>query len=549
MQMLAKTNAVLAARLFTGPHSRIILVLLALLLPGLSRAQAPDLTYSGPLTITSGGTYTGNFKSTDTSVPVIKIMTTDPVIIENCTLAGAGDLIDAKNGGVTLTVRNTRGYALTSGPAGSRYGRFLEVNSGHSVRIENNYMQGTTGISVYQWGGNGTAQQTLTIRYNKSLNIDGRLRGGGVYFANFIGMNQVRDLVGAEIAWNEVINEPNNSLVEDNISFYNSGGVANSPALLHDNYIQGAYPYPATATNYNGTGFIIDGDGTSNSSSYVKAYGNQVVSTSGAGINIAGGHDNQFYDNRVVNSGLLPDGTRINANWAGAAVFNAYNQPPSAFFNNSINNNTIGYYSAGGNLPYSNRQDTSPGACGPCSGNVSLPDRPLTLSDEQNERTLWQQKLQQNGITLGVGGSAATPPTTTTTTSPTPTTTPPATSGPQVSSYTLVNADTNADIQTLTSGTVLNLATLPTRNLNIRANTTAGTVGSVVFALGGAQVQNHTENVAPYALFSDNNGAYNPWTPAPGAYSLTARTYDGADGGGTAGTALAISFTVKDQVL
>ncbi|GAB3874843.1 hypothetical protein GCM10028824_28770 [Hymenobacter segetis] len=121
------------------------------------------------------------------------------------------------------------------------------------------------------------------------------------------------------------------------------------------------------------------------------------------------------------------------------------------------------------------------------------------------------------------------------------------TSTQQVTSYTLVSADSNADIQTLTAGMTLNLATLPTRNLNIRANTNPSTVGSVVFALSGAQTRSQTESVAPYALFSDNGGAYNPWTPVVGSYSLTATPFTGAGGGGTAGTPLTLAFSVIDQ--
>ena len=122
-----------------------------------------------------------------------------------------------------------------------------------------------------------------------------------------------------------------------------------------------------------------------------------------------------------------------------------------------------------------------------------------------------------------------------------------ATDNQQVASYTLVNADSNADIQTLTAGTTLNLATLPTRNLNIRANTNPATVGSVIFTLSGAQSQNQTESVAPYALFSDNGGAYNAWTPPVGSYSLAATPFTEAGGGGTAGTPLTLAFSVIDQ--
>ncbi|MCB2378019.1 T9SS type A sorting domain-containing protein [Hymenobacter sp. BT635] len=115
-----------------------------------------------------------------------------------------------------------------------------------------------------------------------------------------------------------------------------------------------------------------------------------------------------------------------------------------------------------------------------------------------------------------------------------------------VTSFTLVNADTDQDIQTLTTGTALNLSTLPTRNLNVRANVNSSPVRSVVFALSGAQTQNVTENTAPYALFSDDTGNYNAWTPTPGTYALTATPYVGANGTGDNGAALTINFSVID---
>ena len=96
---------------------------------------------------------------------------------------------------------------------------------------------------------------------------------------------------------------------------------------------------------------------------------------------------------------------------------------------------------------------------------------------------------------------------------------------------------------------MLNLATLPTPNLTIRATTSPATVGSVLFVLGGTQTVNHNENLAPYALFADSNGDYNPWTPAiaVGSYTLTVTPYTAANSGGTAGTPLSVSFTVTSQ--
>ena len=51
----------------------------------------------------------------------------------------------------------------------------------------------------------------------------------------------------------------------------------------------------------------------------------------------------------------------------------------------------------------------------------------------------------------------------------------------------------------------------------------------------------------PYVLFGDNNGNYNPWTPAVGSCTLTDTAYSGASASGQAGTPLTLSFRVVSQ--
>ena len=512
-RMQINPNRTTASSLGVRPTVSSLSLALTCLLIGLlgmapARAQAPNVTYSGPLVITTGGTYTGNYRSNDESVPAISIQTTQPVIIDNCIIAAVGDLVNASNGGATLTVRNSRAYALPQTSSNVRHGRFVEAVSARSLTIEHNYFEHTTGIDIYLWGGNGTAQQTLTIRYNKCLDIDGLMLNGQESWSNYIGMNGVLGLVGAEIAWNEVINEPNKSWVEDNINFFNSGGVASSHVLVHDNYIQGAYPYPATSPDYAGSGLITDGDAASGStaasaSAFVDAYHNQFVSTCAA-INIAAGHDNHFYENRIVTSGLLPDGSRLQANYAAAGLWNAYGKSGSVFFNNDMVNNTIGFYFQGGNTPYTNRQDTSPGACPTCP-TIHMPDRVLTLADEQNEWNFWLDKVRQNGITLGpVGAGTSTPPTTT----------PPAATPPTVS----LSAPATGTV-----GTAL--------ALSASAATASGTIAKVEFFSGATKLGE--DLTAPYAL---------SFTPtAAGSLSLTARATNSA---GAATTSTAANVTV-----
>src|SRR4051812_16526094 len=56
-------------------------------------AVVPDSAFQGPLIITSGGKYTGNYKSLDSKIPAISINTREPVELTGCLVVGAGDLI------------------------------------------------------------------------------------------------------------------------------------------------------------------------------------------------------------------------------------------------------------------------------------------------------------------------------------------------------------------------------------------------------------------------------------------------------------------------
>src|SRR5689334_33147 len=53
---------------------------------------APE-NYSGPITISEGGTYTGNWRSTSDGTPAVYVATTQPVTIEFSHLTGPGNLL------------------------------------------------------------------------------------------------------------------------------------------------------------------------------------------------------------------------------------------------------------------------------------------------------------------------------------------------------------------------------------------------------------------------------------------------------------------------
>lgn len=112
---------------------------------------------------------------------------------------------------------------------------------------------------------------------------------------------------------------------------------------------------------------------------------------------------------------------------------------------------------------------------------------------------------------------------------------------PSISKLVLVNADTQTDLRDLGA---TDLVTLSEDGfaLNIRANVSSS-VKSVKFKLDGVAFR--TENAAPFAFAGDASGVYNAWTPTVGEHVVIATPYTGANGGGQAGTPVAVALTVQ----
>ncbi|MCA8829551.1 hypothetical protein [Hymenobacter pini] len=383
-----------------------VVLLLGLLLAGMTCALRSGS--DAVLVIRQGGTYTGRYHSTHSGQACVQIATTEPVVLENCEFSGPGLLVDARMGGANLTIRNCRGIGELPTVDNQARGRFLELNDGVQLLAEHNYLEHTGGLLVYRWQGNGTPSQTITVRYNQARNIDGRYRNGGGAKVSFLQLNEVHGVENISISWNEVVNIPDQSLVEDNINLHNSSGTARHPLVVQHNYIQGAYPVPATAPKFTGSGITTDGDASSalTTTAYVEAHHNTVVSTCNAAMNIAAGHHNYYHDNYLVTSGLLPDGRRLAAFYAGTAIFNAYEKPNDVFFANRMHHNTIGFVSWGRQSPYPDRHDLSIDACTPCTETQHLP-QPITLQLEQQAHKLWLHQVRQTGQTVGLSHSLA----------------------------------------------------------------------------------------------------------------------------------------------
>ncbi len=115
--------------------------------------------------------------------------------------------------------------------------------------------------------------------------------------------------------------------------------------------------------------------------------------------------------------------------------------------------------------------------------------------------------------------------------------------GNTVTSFVLVDADTDEDLFVLEDGMSLNLGELPA-NLNVRAET-GDKVRSVFFELNTSY--DRTENVAPFALWGDLEGDYLPGTFAEGENVLSATPYSATRKEGEAGTGLSITLDVSGE--
>lgn len=123
---------------------------------------------------------------------------------------------------------------------------------------------------------------------------------------------------------------------------------------------------------------------------------------------------------------------------------------------------------------------------------------------------------------------------------------------PAVASVTLLNADSGhpfLQFDPLEDGTILSLADLPTRNLNIQVTTTPATVGCVVLSWDGTI---KIEGRAPYLLGGNTqDGRPLAWTPAPGDHILVVTPYSGPaaanrrEGTGSAGPPVTIRLRVR----
>jgi hypothetical protein len=278
--------------------------------------------WQAPINITQGGTYTGNFQTTNSYVPCVNIATTQPVILLNCNFKGPGWAVSDSNDGSNITILNSRHF----GEYGQRQPRFIDgIGNLKNLVVENCDLYDSCGIKLAEgYSGDYTPNNTIKIRYNRAFNISGWHGGSDPKVGNFVQTDKLYHLTKtygtrngkplhegvpyAEISWNEVINRPGLSHAEDNINLHNSRGCSWSPWKVHHNLIYGAWRKDWRDGTFSGSGMICEGSNPDGKcAAYVDFEDNVVIASNNNTYGFAGGNNCNMRRNVGLSKGFIDD--------------------------------------------------------------------------------------------------------------------------------------------------------------------------------------------------------------------------------------------------
>lgn len=120
---------------------------------------------------------------------------------------------------------------------------------------------------------------------------------------------------------------------------------------------------------------------------------------------------------------------------------------------------------------------------------------------------------------------------------------------PEIKSFTLINAFTKKEVKEIIDNEVINIKSLDTDKITIRANFEEPFEGSILFNLIGPKNSKYVDNSIPFSLYGeDNNGVFfnNGGTPV-GEYNLSTTTYAERSQNGKIGTTKTLRFKIINE--
>lgn len=329
----------------------------------------------------------------------IYVTTSQAITIQNCVLKAQQRCISSLTNNSNITVRNNLLLSRNTTQTGQPPGRNVNLYQPGTIVVENNTIIGGGILMQAAPSGPGT---TARIRYNRMLNVDGRLSDGAggfileranvtsTYFLprQFVQVN-IGTFVDADISWNEVINDPFISRPEDTINMSGAVGLVGQYFNIHDNYIQGSGPSRPYDIGYSGGGIVVEG-----AAQYINIDDNQIVGYNNIGGGIAGGDNINVRRNRFVSVGRVNGRAMLGRNRAwvsldGSSTYIVHTDNAWAWIGQSGNQSDGGFYiTNSGNTGNSE------------TGTTSISASP-TEATEVAEWAIWQAKVLAAGVTIG----------------------------------------------------------------------------------------------------------------------------------------------------
>src|SRR6266496_3432312 len=172
-----------------------------------------------PITITTGGTYSGCYQSTSTGTPAVTLATSAHVTLSRAHVIAKGFGVQDTVTGTRLTVQDTVFDQTNPGAVVTH--RAIELQSPTSFVAVHNQFNDGDGIWISAASGQ---VNPFTVRDNLAFNV-GRYPHptAGNCCVQFLQLDHV-NLPAGVIAYNHTQNTSGQSGVEDNINFYISGG-------------------------------------------------------------------------------------------------------------------------------------------------------------------------------------------------------------------------------------------------------------------------------------------------------------------------------------
>lgn len=344
---------------------------------------------SGPLTISSGGTYTGCYESNDPATPAINITTTSAVTLSRVTIKHRGQGVRGVEARADLTVTDSTFTAYDPGSAPA-YQTDIYLYQPTAVVIDNNRFTDGHGVLI---GGNSLSTSPLQIRRNDFVNVghfnEVTCCNGAVHF------DQVSAPSGATVSWNRAVNTYGQSLNEDVIGIFQSNGASGNPIMIDHNLINGSYPLTGNGSGFTGSGINI-GD---NGGTWQTGDSNTVVNSANIGIAVAFGTTGNNLTH--TNSTVVSDG-KAGINDSGPTVSSTFGNGVNAAGGAAtgpivITNNQSGFRRWNG-TSFEAADYFIPDATS-SSGNTNI--SPVDAAAEQSAVDAWESARVSAGVTIG----------------------------------------------------------------------------------------------------------------------------------------------------